>query len=102
MQNKAIINFANAEQQDLNRFLLHHIAHYKDSEYNDTMLWYYIKEDFVRWTKETQVPVNKDIIQDFYNFLQEYGVFIPINRGVIKENIQEYIIDVKEEHKWTP
>ena len=42
------INLANAKQQDLNGFLLHRMAHYKDSEYDDTMLWYYIKEDFVR------------------------------------------------------
>jgi len=46
--NKDITNLANAEQQDLNGFLLHCMAHYKDSEYNNTMLWYYIKEDFVR------------------------------------------------------
>jgi len=45
--NRAIINFANAEQQDLNGFLLHRMAHYKDSEYNNTMLWYCMKEDFV-------------------------------------------------------
>jgi len=52
MWNKAIIDFANAKQQDLNRFLLYHIAYYKDSKYNDIMLWYCIKEDFVGWTKE--------------------------------------------------
>ena len=46
-QNKAIIDFANANEQDLNGFLLHRIAHYKDSEYNDTALQEYIKEDFV-------------------------------------------------------
>ena len=28
-------------------------------------------------------------------------MFVPINRGNIGDNIQEYIIDVKEEHKWT-
>ena len=33
-----LINFTNAEQQDLNGFLLYHMAHYKDSEYNDIML----------------------------------------------------------------
>jgi len=32
------INPTNAKQQDLNGFLLHRIAHYKDSEYNNTML----------------------------------------------------------------
>jgi len=36
--NKAIINLANANEQDLNGFLLHCIAYYKDSEYNDTAL----------------------------------------------------------------
>ena len=101
IQNKAIINLVNANEQDLNGFLLHRMAHYKDSEYNDTALWEYIKEDFVRWTKETQVPINKDIVQDFHNFLQEYGVFVPIDGGVIRDNVQEYIINVKEEHKQT-
>ena len=100
-QNKAIIDFVNAEQQDLNGFLLHCIAYYKDSEYNNTILWYCIKEDFVRWIKETQVPANKDIIQDFHNFLWEYRVFVPLDGGVIRDNIQEYAINVKEEHKWT-
>ena len=101
IQDRAIINFVNAKQQDLNGFLLHHIAHYKDSEYNNTMLWYCIKEDFIRQTRKTQVSINKDIIQDFYNFLQEYGVFVPIDGGVISDNIYEYVINVKEEHKWT-
>ena len=68
IQNKAIINLVNAKQQDLNGFLLHCIAHYKDREYNDTILQYYIKEDFVEWIKETWVPINKDIVQEFYNF----------------------------------
>ena len=100
-QDRAITNFITAKQQDLNRFLVYCIEHYKDSEYNNTALQYYIKEDFVRQIKETQVPINKDIIQDFRNFLQEYGVFVPIDRGGIRDNIQEYNIKVKEEHKWT-
>jgi len=48
MWDRAIIDFVNAEQQDLNRFLLYCIIYYKDSEYNNIMLWYYIKEDFIR------------------------------------------------------
>ena len=44
---KNILNFVNAKPQDLNGFLLHRIAHYKDSEYNDSMLWYCIREDFI-------------------------------------------------------
>ena len=102
IQNRAIINFANTEQKNLNGFLLHRMAHYKVSEYDDTMLWYYIKEDFVRQIKETQVPINKDIIWDFRNFLQEYGVFVPINGGVIKNNIQKHVINTKKKHEWTP
>ena len=39
---------------------------------------------------------------DFYNFLQKNGVFIPKNRGSIKNNIQKQVINTKEEHKWTP
>ena len=77
------------------------MAHYKDSKYDNTVLWYYMKEDFVGWTKETWVPVNKDIIQDFHNFLQEYKVFVPIDGGVIGNNIQEHVIDTKKEHQWT-
>ena len=68
IQNKAIINLVNTKQQDLNGFLLHYMAHYKDREYNNTILQYYIKEDFVKQTKEIQVSVNKDIVQEFYNF----------------------------------
>ena len=79
IQDRTIINFINDEQQDLNGFLLYHMAHYKDSKYDDIMLWYYIKEDFIRQIKETQIPINKDIIQDFCNFLQSYRVFIPID-----------------------
>ena len=77
------------------------MAYYKDSKYNNIMLWYYIKEDFVGWTKETQILMNKDIVQDFCNFLWEYRVFVLIDGGVIRNNIQEYVIDAKEEHKWT-
>ena len=65
------------------------------------MLWYYIKEDFVRQIKGIQTLTKKDIIQDFYNFLQEYKVFIPIDGGTIRDNIQEQVIDVKEEHEQT-
>ena len=42
------INFINTKQKDLNKFLLYYIVHYTDSEYNNTMLQYYIKEDFIR------------------------------------------------------
>ena len=44
----AIINPLNINQQDLNGFLLHRITHYKDSKYNNTVLWEYIKEDFIK------------------------------------------------------
>jgi hypothetical protein len=100
--NKAIIDLTNASEQDLNGFLLHRMAHYKDSEYNDTALWECMKEDFVGWTKETWAPVNKDIVQDFRNFLREYGVFVLKDGGVIGDNIQEQVLDAKEEHEWTP
>ena len=100
--NRAIINLVNTKQQDLNRFLLYQMVYYKDREYDDTILQYYIKEDFIEQIKETWVPVNKDIIQEFYNFFQEYRVFVPIDRGIIGSNIQEYIIDAKKKHKQTP
>ena len=44
----AIINPENVNKQDLNGFLLHHMTHYKDNEYNNTTLWECIREDFVR------------------------------------------------------
>ena len=81
------IDPVNAKQQDLNGFLLHRMAHYEDSEYNDTMLWYCIKEDFVGWIKETWVPTKKDIIWDFRNFLRENRVFVPIDGNGIRDNI---------------
>ena len=95
------IDPANAKQQDLNGFLVYRMVHYTDSEYNNAMLWCCIKEDFVGWTKETWAPIKKDIVRDFRNFLRENGVFVPINGGNIGDNIQEHIIDAKEEHKWT-
>jgi len=82
--------------------LLHRIAHYKDSEYNNTVLWEYIREDFVRWTKKTWAPAKKDIVWDFHDFLWENGVFVPKDGGAIGDNIQEQVIDTKEEHEWTP
>ena len=97
-QNKAIIDFINTNKQDLNGFLLHHIVHYKDSKYNNTALWEYIKEDFVGWIKETQAPINKDIVWDFHNFFQENGVFVFKDGGIIKDNIQEQVINIKESH----
>ena len=102
IQNTNIINFINAKQQDLNGFLLYCVVYYKDSKYNNTALQKYIREDFIKQIKETWASANKDIIQDFRNFLQEYRVFIPIDRGVIRDNIQEYVINAKEEYKQTP
>ena len=87
IQDTAIINPENVNEQDLNRFLLYYITHYKDSKYNNTALQEYIKEDFIKQIKEIQAPINKDIIQDFRNFLQENGVFIPKDRGAIRDNI---------------
>ena len=95
----AIINLKNINKQDLNGFLLYHIAHYKDSEYNNTVLQKCIREDFVKWIKETWAPVKKDIVQDFHNFLQENGVFILKNGGATGDNIQEQVINIKKEYK---
>jgi hypothetical protein len=49
----AIINLENINKQDLNGFLLYRMVYYKDSEYNNTALWECIKEDFIKWIKET-------------------------------------------------
>jgi hypothetical protein len=46
------INPITAKQQDLNRFLLYRMAYYKDSKYDNTALWEYIREDFIGWIKE--------------------------------------------------
>ena len=98
----AIINPENVNEQDLNGFLLYRMAHYKDSKYDDTALQEYMREDFIKQIKETQAPARKDIIWDFRDFLQENGVFIPKDGGAIKDNIQKQVINIKEEHKWTP
>ena len=87
--NTNIIDFINAKQQDLNRFLLYRIAYYKDSKYNNTMLQYCVREDFVKQIKETQAFTNKLIVQDFRNFLWENRVFIPMDGSAIGDNIQE-------------
>ena len=42
------INSINTKQQDLNRFLVYYIVYYTDSKYNNIILQYYIKEDFVK------------------------------------------------------
>ena len=101
IQNTAIINLKNVNKQDLNRFLLYHIAHYKNSEYDDTALQECIREDFIKQIKEIQAPARKDIVQDFHNFLQENRVFIPKDRGTIGDNIQKQVINIKKEYKWT-
>ena len=44
----AIINLENINKQDLNGFLLYRIAYYKDSKYNNTTLWKYMREDFIK------------------------------------------------------
>ena len=38
-------------------------------------------------------------MQDFHNFLQENKVFVPKDGGIIKNNIQEQVIDIKEKYK---
>ena len=47
------IDLKTCTTKDLNGFILHRQAHYNDSEYNDTMLWQCVKEDFTDWTKES-------------------------------------------------
>ena len=56
------IDFINTKQQNLNRFLVYYIVYYTDREYNDIILQYYIKKDFIKQIKETQALVKKDII----------------------------------------
>ena len=75
------------------------MVYYKDSEYNNTILQECIREDFVRWIKETWAPIRKDIVQDFRDFLQENRVFVPKDGGAIKDNIQEQVINAKKEHE---
>ena len=56
------INPINTKQQDLNGFLLYRMAYYKDSKYNNPMLWYCVREDFIGWIKETWTPIKKEIV----------------------------------------
>ena len=77
------------------------MTYYKDNKYNNTILQEYINEDFIKWIKEIWAPINKDIVQNFRNFLQENRVFVFKDRGIIRDNIQEQVINAKEEHKQT-
>ena len=54
------------------------------------------------WTANTQALSNINIVRNFQDFLRENGVFVPINGGNIGDNIQEQVLNAKEEHKWTP
>ena len=56
------IDFINTKQQDLNRFLVYYIVHYIGSKYNNIILQYYVKEDFIKQIKEIQAFIKKDII----------------------------------------
>ena len=53
------------------------------------------------WTTDTWALGNVNIVQDFQDFLRENGVFIPMDGGAIGDNIQQ-VLDVEEEHEWTP
>ena len=56
------INSINTKQQDLNKFLVYYIVYYTDSKYNNIILQYYIKEDFIKQIKEIQAFMKKDIV----------------------------------------
>ena len=60
--NREITNFKDAKLQDLNGFLLYCMAHYKDSEYDNTALWEYTREDFIGWIKEIWAPIKREIV----------------------------------------
>ena len=51
------------------------------------------------WTADTWALGNIYIIRDFRDFLREKGVFVPIDGGNIRDNIQKQVLDAKEEHK---
>ena len=61
-----------------------------------------MKEDFIKQIKEIQASAKKDIIQDFHDFLQENRVFVAKDGGIIRDNIQEQVINTKKEYKQTP
>ena len=56
------IDLINTKQQDLNGFLVYYIVYYTDREYNNIILQYCIKEDFIKQIKEIQAFIKKDII----------------------------------------
>jgi len=87
--------------KQVNSFLLHHILFYQSRYYADIQLWEYFREDFIGWTVNTWALSNINIIRDFRDFLRENRVFIPIDGGIIGDNIQEQVLNAKEEHEWT-
>ena len=93
------INTTTCTAKQVNGFLLHRILFYRSRYYADEQLWEYFREDFVGWTADTWALGNIYIIQNFRDFLQEKGVFVPIDGGNIGDNIQKQVLNAKEEHK---
>ena len=53
------------------------------------------------WTADTQALSNINIVWNFQDFLQENGVFVLINGGNIRDNIQKQVLNIEKEYKWT-
>ena len=77
------------------------MVYYIDSKYNNIMLQYYIKENFVKQIKEIQAFIKKKLYKTSVISFKKKGVFISINRGIIRDNIQKQVINTEEEHKQT-
>ena len=95
------INTTTYTIKQVNGFLLYRILFYRSRYYADSQLWEYFREDFMGWTANTWALGNIYIIWDFRDFLCEKGVFVPIDGGNIRNNIQKQVLNAKEEHKWT-
>ena len=99
--NRARVDPRNPIEKDLNGFLAYRMAYYESSEFRDTQLWLYFREDFEDWTKDKWALGDRDIIRELRDFLRRNGVFVPTDGRSIAANIQK-VLDDDNEHQWTP
>ena len=76
-----------------NTWLLCCIDKQSKKEYRDKELWQVFQEDFEGWRKKTFLCINTDIVHEFWNYLQDWGVFITKNRALIVDKLEEVLME---------
>ena len=83
-----------------NTWLLCCIDKQSKKEYRDKELWQVFQEDFEGWRKETFSCANTDIVQEFRNHLQDWGVFITKNGAPIADKLEGVLME-EQPMEWT-